>query len=39
MTLRQSEESKKEAQKTIKETLMLFFEEVEKLVEETKSKQ
>jgi len=33
MTLKQSEESKKEAEKTINETVIPFFEEVDKLIE------
>lgn len=36
MTLKQSEESRKEAEKTINETVTPFFEEVDKLIEEFK---
>ncbi len=36
MTLKQSEESRKEAEKTVNETIMPFFEDVDKLVSETK---
>ena len=38
MTLKQSEESRTEADKTINETVIPFFEEVEKLIDEAKQK-
>ena len=38
MTLKQSEESRTEADKTINETLIPFFEEVKKLIDEAKQK-
>jgi len=38
MTLKRSEESKEEVEKTINETLIPFFEEVEKLVNEINQK-
>ena len=36
MTLKQSEESRSEAEKTINETVIPFFEEVDKLIEEVR---
>jgi hypothetical protein len=35
MTLKQSEESRKEAEKTVNETIIPFFEDINKLISET----